>query len=131
MAPRRRWIDRNLLKDMCLAQCSNEEIANALRTSWDTLQRRYAEAIKVWRAEGPMSARRRLFTLGMRDDPVFNKDGVAIGYKPASVPSLIFYLKNYGGMADVVKEAGKGLDSNGLPIPDEFRHQSQGTNKPN
>ena len=92
-----------MLKDMCQAQCSNDEIAAALRVSWDTLDRRYAEAIKVWRGEGTMSARRRLFQLGMREDPVFNKDGEAIGSKPASVPALIFFLKNYGGMSDVTR----------------------------
>ena len=130
MAPRRKWIDRKLLKELCQAQCSNEEIAGALRVSWDTLQRRYAEVIKVWRGAGVMSARRRLFDLGMREDSVFNKQGKEIGTRPTSVSALIFFLKNYGGMSDVVRDGDKGLEFGNLPVAKEF-DQSRTVNKPN
>lgn len=131
MAPRRKWIDRKLLKELCLAQCTNDEIAGALRVSWDTLQRRYAEPIRIWRGAGPMSARRRLYNLGMSDEPIVSKKGEVVGYKPTSVTSLIFYLKNYGGMSDVVRDETPRLGLGDLPIAREFRDQSSGTNKPN
>jgi hypothetical protein len=129
MAPRRKWIDRKLLKELCLSQCSNEEIAGALRVSWDTLKKRYTEAIKIWRGEGPMSARRRLYSLGMKDIPITDKDGEIVGYKPASVPSLIFFLKNYGGMTDVVRN-DQPLERGNLPTQFEAADVS-GTDKPN
>lgn len=112
MPPKRRYVDRRQLKELCLAQLTNDEISRILRVSWDTLDRRYAEAIKAWRLQGPGSARRRLYSLGMREDAVFDKDGNEIGSKPASVPSLIFFLKNYGGMSDKHEHSGP----NGGPI---------------
>jgi hypothetical protein len=40
LAPRRRWIDRKLLRELCESQCSNDEISAALRVDWTTLYRR-------------------------------------------------------------------------------------------
>lgn len=109
MAPRRRWIDRKLLKELCQAQCTNDEISGALHVSWDTLQRRYAEVIKIWRGHGPMSCRRELYKIAMGPP------------SKGKVTSLIFYLKNYGGMADVSKDVTGQLNLGNLPISDEFK----------
>ena len=117
MAPRRKWIDRKLLKELCLSQCSNEEIAGALRISWDTLQRRYAEPIKIWRGQGPMSIRRKLFVAAETlSTPAQNK---------ASLSAAIFYLKNYGGMADVTRDERKPLEFGSLPTPEDTRTASK------
>ena len=88
-----------------------------MHVSWDTLQRRYAEVIKIWRGQGPMSVRRELYT-------------TAIGSSKGKVPAMIFFLKNYGGMADVIRDGDKGLEFGNLPVAKEFA-QSRTVNKPN
>lgn len=121
MAPKRRYIDRKLLKELCQAQLTGEEIAACLRCSWDTLERRYAVAIKAWRSSGPGSARRRLYKLGMED----NAKG-----KP-NTAALIFFLKNYGGMRDVV-ETKEPIGRGNLPSHfGSSADNASGTHKPN
>lgn len=117
LAPRRKYVNRHILKELCQAQLSNDEISRVLRVSWDTLDRRYAEAIKAWRTLGPASVRRELFLTAMGDSK-------------GKLGAMIFYLKNYGGMADVARnsEPSKPLDYGNLPIP---ASQSGTTRKPN
>ena len=67
----------------------------------------------------------------MREDAVFDKQGNEVGTRPTSVSALIFFLKNYGGMSDVVRDETPRLGLGDLPIAREFRDQSSGTNKPN
>lgn len=119
MARPRKYIDRMMLKELCLAQCTNDEISGALNVSWDVLTRRYGGPIKVWRRQGPMSVRRKLFNVAMSDSK-------------GAVTAAIFYLKNYGGMADVIRDKGREIEPEGVPIPYEFRQDSTaGTDKPN
>lgn len=107
MARPRRYVDRKLLKELCMAQLTNDEIARCLRVSWDTLERRYAEAIKAWRVAGPGSVRRKLYTTATGPDDA-----------PGRMTAMIFYLKNYGGMADNHRiEDSRPLDFGNLPMP--------------
>lgn len=115
MARRRKYINRITLKALAQAQFSNDEISTALRVSWDTLARRYAEPIKKWRQEGVASVRRELFMTAMGDSK-------------GKVPCMIFFLKNYGGMSDKVDvQEKRGFELGDLPVPTEFRT----ANRPN
>lgn len=129
MARKRKWIDRKLLKELCLAQLTDEELARCLKVSPDTLTRRYAESIKAWKKQGVASMRRRLFTTAMQDVPILNKEGDVIGTQPKSgaTTAMIFFLKNFGDMADVsrTEERPKGVGFGDLPVP---RSQSSAIN---
>lgn len=103
MARPRKYINRKLLKQLAMAQLTNEEIGSCVGLKFEHLMSRYGTAIKAWRSKGPGSARHRLFTEGMA----------------GNTACLIFYLKNYAGMSD--HRESKPLDSGALPIPDEFR----------
>lgn len=105
MARRRKWLDRKLMKQLAQAQLTNEEIAVCLKVSADTLERRYAGAIKEWKRQGVGSVRRKLFILAMSDEK-----NAATG--------MIFFLKNYAGMADVIREEPKAADFGNLPRTD-------------
>lgn len=116
MARRRKYIDRKLLKALCKAQLTDNEIATALRVDRTTLWRRYATAIKAWKEDGVASLRRKLFVTAQGDDK-------------GAVTAMIFFLKNYGGMSDGPKEK-RELDLGDLPISQEF-HQPRKADKPN
>ena len=98
MSRPRKYVNRHILKELCQAQLSNDEISRVLRVSWDTLERRYAEAIKAWRMLGPASVRRELYL-------------TAMGTSKGKLGAMIFYLKNYGGMADKAS----------IPLEDGFK----------
>lgn len=117
MARPRKYIDRKLMKELALAQLTNAEIARILKVSPDTIERRYAVAIKEWRRIGTGSVRRELFV-------------TAMGQSKGKVTACIFFLKNYGGMSDVVRDGDKGLECGNLPVAKEF-DQSRTVNKPN
>lgn len=51
-------IDENLLKKLCQIMCTTEEMAHILGVSPDTLERRFAGAIKEWKSQGKMTLRR-------------------------------------------------------------------------
>lgn len=108
MARKRKYINRQTLKALAQAQLSNDEISTALRVSWDTIARRYAEAINAWRREGVASIRRELYI-------------TALGDSKGKVSAMIFFLKNFGGMSDFHRHEHEQLEMTGVPIPREFR----------
>ena len=118
MARPRKYINRKLVKELAQAQLTNAEIARICKVSPDTIERRYAVAIKEWRRIGVGSVRRELFT-------------TAMGTSKGKVTAAIFFLKNYGGMSDVVKNETPGLGLGNLPIANEFRDKSRSSDKPN
>lgn len=134
MARKRKYIDRKLLKELAMCQLTNDEIARCCRVDRNTIERRYGAAIKAWKDQGVGSMRRRLYNTAQLDEPIIirKKEGDEIvGYKPASgaVPSMIFFLKNFGGMKDVVEnQEPKRLDFGGLPVPNDEPTQAH---KPN
>lgn len=121
MARKRKYIDRKLMKELALCQLTNDEMARALRVSPETLERRYAATIKAWKQQGVGSVRRKLYSRAMDDS------------NSASTTSMIFFLKNYGGLNDGLKDHGdnKPLATNGLPQPSEFTPRVAGSHKPN
>src|ERR1051325_8259706 len=83
-------LDAELVRELCRAQLTNDEIAVCCKCSPDTLTRRFAEQLKEWKSEGVSSVRRELFKTAT--------DNRASGKTAA----MIFFLKNYGGMSDNV-----------------------------
>lgn len=107
MPRKRKWIDRKAMKELAMCQLTNEEMARILKVSPDTLERRYAGALKEWKKQGVGSMRRRLYE-------------TAMGNSKGAITAMIFFLKNFGGMADQVQtnERPKDLGFGGLPVPD-------------
>lgn len=106
MPRKRKWIDRKTMKELAMCQLTNEEMARILKVSPDTLERRYAGALKEWKKQGVGSMRRRLYE-------------TAMGNSKGAVTAMIFFLKNFGDMADVsrTEERPKGVGFGDLPVP--------------
>ena len=111
-------IDGNLVAELAQAQLTDREIARICKCSVDTLTRHFADTIKENKLEGVGSMRRKLFVTGM-------------GEGKGAITAMIFYLKNYGGMADNQRgEEIRHLEFCGIPVPGEF-DQPGTVNKPN
>jgi hypothetical protein len=65
MARPKKQIDPEQVKKLAAINCSHEEIGAVLGCSPDTLERRFAAAIKEGRAQGRMSLKRKQFDLAM------------------------------------------------------------------
>ncbi|HEX3156783.1 MAG TPA: hypothetical protein VHV32_19295 [Candidatus Angelobacter sp.] len=111
-------IDAKLVQELANAQLTTAEIAKICGCSKDTIERRFAASLKEWKDEGVGSVRRRLYQSALGQ------------IKGASqTTALIFFLKNYGGLADVTRdEQRKPLDFGDLPTPTS---QPGTTGKPN
>lgn len=87
MARPRKKLNTKLVRQLAQAQLTTPEIATICGCSADTIERRFAGSLKAWKDEGVGSVRRELFI-------------TAMGKSKGKVSSMIFYLKNYGGMSD-------------------------------
>lgn len=121
--PRKKLTDKQIkgLEECAEAGCTNEEIAAALDISADTLERRFAGAIKKGKLRGMVSAKRMLF--GMMKGKPFEvlPDGRVI---PPVMPSLgarIWFGKQYMGEKDrsEVENNNNNTDSYNLRWADE------------
>lgn len=99
MARPRKRLNAELVMQLAQAQLTTAEIATICKCSKDTIERRFAARLKAWKDEGVGSVRRELFL-------------TAMSTSKGKVPAMIFYLKNYGGMADKHEHSGPG----GQPI---------------
>jgi len=61
MARPRKKIDEELLKELAMIQCTQEEMASILKCSVDTLQRRYSDVLAEARENGKMSLKRAMY----------------------------------------------------------------------
>lgn len=89
MARPQKKLSTKLVEQLAKAQLTNVEIAQICHCSEDTLVRRYAERLKAWKSQGVGSVRRELFR-------------TAMGKSRMKASAMIFFLKNYGDMRDVV-----------------------------
>jgi hypothetical protein len=80
-------IDENIVRRLANRQCAKVEIAAVMGCSVDTLDRRFAEQIPLWREEGKSKLRSRMFELAGRKGP-------------GQATMLIWLSKQYLGMAD-------------------------------
>jgi hypothetical protein len=119
MARKRKYIDRKLMKTLAMCQLTNEEMARCLRVSKDTIERRYAAAIKAWKGLGVSSVRRELYVTALSPADT-----------PGKMTATIFFLKNYGGLADVTREEARIPDFGDLPNPIQ-QTRSGKVSKPN
>lgn len=99
-------LDESLVQELAKAQLTDKEIAQICKCSVDTLTRRFADSLKEWKLEGVGSVRRKLFT-------------TAMGESKGSTTAMIFFLKNYGGMADVTREERTPLGFGSIPMPSD------------
>lgn len=109
-------LDEVLVADLARAQLTDKEIAQICKCSVDTLTRRFADSLKEWKLEGVGSVRRKLFT-------------TALGESKGSTTAMIFFLKNYGGMADVRREEPPPIGRGELPS--HFKPATADASKPN
>lgn len=111
-------LDPVLVQSLANAQLTNVEIAEICNCEEKTLTRRFGESLKRWKDEGVGSVRRKLFTRAMDDK------------YPGATTAMIFFLKNYGGMADVTREQNRPAETNDIPLPREFS-ATDSSRKPN
>lgn len=120
MARPKKELDPKLIEELASAQLTNVEIARICGCEEKTITRRFGERLKRWKEQGVGSVRRELYA-------------TAMGNSKGKVTAMIFFLKNYGGMADVKRlEDNRGVTDEGMPVPYEFRdNQPSQTHKPN
>ncbi len=97
-------LDEDLIRELAKAQLTNVEIAQISGCEEKTITRRYGDRLRAWKDEGVGSVRRRLYMGAM---------GMLEGTNQTT--SMIFFLKNYGGCADVTREERKPLEFGSLP----------------
>lgn len=110
-------VDWKIVEALCFAQCSRKEILEFLHISEDTLERSakaqfngtLAEFLDQKKLGGVASVRKKLFQQAMK----------------GSSAAIIFFLKNYGGMADDPEK--KPMDFGDIPLG----NQSTEAHKPN
>lgn len=87
MAPPKLEINEEQVRGLASIMCTNEEMALILGCSADTLERRYAGAIREGRSHATASLKRRLFEMA----------------KTGHFGALVWLTKNYCGMSDHFK----------------------------
>jgi hypothetical protein len=65
LARPKKVIDENLVKKLAAIHCTMEEIGLIVGCSVDTLERRFADIIKLGKSEGKMSLRRKQYELAV------------------------------------------------------------------
>lgn len=88
MARPRKEIDEDSVKKLAALNCSMEEIGHFVGCSVDTLERRFAEAIKEGRSHGKISLKRKMFDTAMA----------------GNVSMMIWLSKNLLGYSDKVTQ---------------------------
>ena len=89
MARPRKVIDEALLENLAKIHCTNDEMANILGCSKDTLEKRFSATIKRGRDAGKLSLRRKLFQQALERD---------------NMTALIWLSKQHLGMRDTPVE---------------------------
>ena len=87
MARPQKVIDGDTVKKLAALNCSMEEIGHVVGCSVDTLERRFADAIKEGRSHGKVSLKRKMFDTAMG----------------GNVSMMIWLSKNLLGYSDKVE----------------------------
>lgn len=87
--------EEDVLK-LATMQCTMQEMADFLGCSVDTLERNFAETIKLGRSRGTISMKRKLYEKGMTGD----------------LGAIIWWQKNFSGMSDKVETKHSGQIEN-------------------
>lgn len=81
-------IDKEDVIKLATMQCTMIEMADFLGCSVDTLERNFADSIKVGRSRGCISMKRKLYEKGMGGD----------------LGAIIWWQKNFSGMSDRMEQ---------------------------